>query len=93
MSKYLSVNQDGTFGFKDSEINQVLDNDVQISDDIYNQFFEQQAQGKQFKIGNLQGTSFADIFVEFTPTPTPQPPNIEDRLSSVEAAIASLMGV
>jgi hypothetical protein len=90
---YLSVNQDGTFSFKSPEINQILDTDIHISDDIYDQFFQKQAQGKQFKIGNAQGTTFDEIFIEFTPDPVPHPPSIDDRLSAAESAISTLMGV
>jgi hypothetical protein len=90
---YLSVNQDGTFSFKSPENNQILDTDILISDDIYDQFFQQQAQGKQFKIGNAHGTTFTDIFVEYTPVIVPHPPSVDDRLSAIESAISYFMEV
>lgn len=93
MAKYLTVNQDGSFGFKDSVINQILGTDISISDDIYNQFFELQSQGKQFHINNQNGSSFNEIFIEYIPEPVTQPPSIEERLSASEAAISALMGV
>ncbi|MCQ2010534.1 hypothetical protein NOM01_10955 [Sporolactobacillus sp. STSJ-5] len=74
MSKYLTINQDGSFGFKDDDINQISDSDVNISDDIYNQFFQNQAEGKQYEIKNTAGTTFDDIFEEYIPEsaiPTP----------------------
>jgi hypothetical protein len=91
--KYLSIEQSGSFGFKDSDINQVLETDVPIYDDVYNQFFEQQSQGRQFHIGDINGTTFEEIFVEFIPELVPQPPSLEDRLSATEAAISALMEV
>lgn len=78
MSKYLSVNSDGTFGFKDDVINKISNADIALSDDIYDQFFESQAEGRQYKIKNAVGSTFDDIFEEYTPTPvTPQPSDIE----------------
>lgn len=65
---YLSVNQDGSFGFKDVNINEILSTDVLISDDIYNQFFTNQGQGKQYKIKNINGKTFSDIFAEIVLT-------------------------
>lgn len=53
-----------TFGFKHPKINTILENDIEILDEIYNRFFEEQEQGKQFKVVNKQGTTFEEIFIE-----------------------------
>lgn len=60
---YLSGNGK-TFGFKHPKINTILENDIEILDEIYNRFFEEQEQGKQFKVVNKQGTTFEEIFIE-----------------------------
>ena len=60
---YLSGNGK-TFGFKHPKINTILENDVKISDELYNEFFKRQEAGKQFKVINKQGTTFEEIFIE-----------------------------
>lgn len=52
------------FGFKHPKINEILADDIEISNEIYNRFFEEQGQGKQFKVVNKQGTTFEEIFEE-----------------------------
>ena len=52
------------FGFKHPKINEILADDIEILDEIYNRFFEEQEQGKQFKVVNKQGTTFEEIFTE-----------------------------
>lgn len=52
------------FGFKHPKINKILPDDIEISDEIYNRFFEEQEKGKQFKVVNKQGTTFEEIFIE-----------------------------
>lgn len=60
---YLSGN--GTsFGFKHSKINTINEDDILISDEIYNKFFKEQEKGKQFKIKNKYGETFEEIFEE-----------------------------
>lgn len=54
-----------TFGFKHPKINTILENDVKISDEIYNEFFKRQEAGKQFKVKNKNGETFEEIFEEF----------------------------
>lgn len=53
-----------TFGFKHPKINEILPEDVEISDDIYNKFFELQGKGKKFIIKNKYGQTFEEIFEE-----------------------------
>lgn len=52
------------FGFKHPKINEILPDDIEISDKIYNRFFEEQEQGKQFKVVNKQAATFEEIFIE-----------------------------
>ena len=58
---YLSGNS-LEFGFKHPKINEILPDDIEISDEIYNRFFEEQEKGKQFKVLNKQGATFEEIF-------------------------------
>ena len=60
---YLSGNGK-TFGFKHPKINTILENDVKISDELYNEFFKRQEAGKQFKVINKNGQTFDEIFEE-----------------------------
>lgn len=60
---YLSGNGK-TFGFKHPKINTILENDVKISDELYNEFFKRQEAGKQFKVINKIGQTFDEIFEE-----------------------------
>lgn len=79
---YLFVNEDG-FGFKVDGIHEILETDIQISDEVYNRFFELQSQGKQFKVKNPQGTTFEEIFEEVIPEPIPQPPSEIEQITKV----------
>lgn len=67
---------DNTFGFVTEGVNEVINTDREISEEVYNKFFELQSQGKQFKIKNTDGITFEEIFEEIIPEPTktlPQP--------------------
>ena len=52
------------FTFKHKKIHKILEDDVLISDGIYNRFFELQEQGKQFIVKNKHGQNFEGIFEE-----------------------------
>lgn len=54
------------FGFKHPKINEILPDDIEILDEIYNRFFEEQEKGKQFKVKNKNGVVFEEIFEEVT---------------------------
>lgn len=66
--KYVYLDKED-FGFKDSEINKILETDIEIKEEIYNKFFKEQAQGKKFKMRNLKGKTFDEIFEEVIPVP------------------------
>ena len=53
-----------TSSFKHPKINKINEDDVLISDEVYNKFFEEQGKGRQFKVVNKQGTTFEEIFIE-----------------------------
>lgn len=60
---YLSGNGEN-FTFKHIKIHKILEDDVLISDEVYNRFFELQEQGKQFIVKNKHGQNFEGIFEE-----------------------------
>lgn len=91
--KYLSVETKEVFAFKDSEVNEILSSDIQISYEIYNQFFQNQSLGKQYIIKNENGTTFEEIFEEVIPMVEEVPGNtFEERLAAVEIALAQQLG-
>lgn len=63
--KFIATNDFNEICFKDDNVNIITDSDVLISDEIYNTFFEQQSLGKQFKIKNIDGDTFEEIFEEY----------------------------
>lgn len=88
---YISL-EGNKFGFKDPDIHEILPTDVQISDEIYNRYFELQSQGKQFKINNINGVTFEEIFEEVIPEPPgPQPKTevelLKDQLATMQGAL------
>lgn len=52
------------FGFKHPKINEILPDDIEILDEIYNRFFEEQEKGNQFRVKNKNGVTFEEIFEE-----------------------------
>ena len=92
--KYLYVISPNEFEFKDDDIHKILDSDIIVSDEIYNKFFQNQEQGKQYKIKNQNGTTFEEIFEEVIKIPTVEVPGntFEERLAAVEIAIAEQLG-
>lgn len=91
--KYIFITKNG-FGFKMDGINEILPTDIQISDVVYNRFFELQSQGKQFRIRNINGTTFEEIFEDIIPIPAepqPQIPSMEDRIAAVEEALLNMI--
>ena len=65
--KFIAINDLNEICFKDDSINIITETDRLISDEIYAIFFEQQSMGKQFRIKNLEGTTFEEIFEEYQP--------------------------
>ena len=63
---YIFQNGDD-FGFKCDEIHEIAETDIPIGDDVYQQFFDLQCNGKSVRIKNINGTTFDEIFEEYTP--------------------------
>lgn len=82
--KYLSIIEN-SFGFKVDGIHEILETDVPISDEVYNRFFELQSQGEQFRIKDINGVTFEDIFEEVIQEDTPLTP--EEEISNLKAEL------
>ena len=96
--KYISISETNDICFKDDNINTIIDTDIPVSDEIYTMFFEQQSAGKQFKIKNLKGTTFEDIFEEYQPAsedleelPLSDTEELKQRVAQLEAVIQTLL--
>ena len=63
---YIFQNGDD-FGFKCDEIHEIAETDIPIGDDVYQQFFDLQCDGKSLRIKDINGTTFDEIFEEYTP--------------------------
>lgn len=63
---YIFQNGDD-FGFKCNEIHEIAETDIPIGDDVYQQFFDLQCNGKSLRIKDINGTTFDEIFEEYTP--------------------------
>jgi hypothetical protein len=90
---YIFIDENNNIGFKTKDVHEITENDVLISDEIYSKYFEYQKQGKQFKIKDIKGNTFDEIFEEVTPVIVPQMLSIEDRVSSIESALTAMLGV
>ena len=96
--KFITINDLNEICFKDDDINIITDRDQPISDEIYAMFFEQQSMGKQFKIKDLQGTTFEEIFEEYQPTndgvneqPISETEELKQRVAQLEAMVEALL--
>ena len=96
--KFIATTDLNEICFKDDSINIITDKDVLISDEIYAMFFEQQSIGKQFKIKNLKGETFEEIFDEYQPTndtldeqPISETDELKQRIANLEAMVETLL--
>lgn len=96
--KFIATTDLNEICFKDDSINIITDTDRPISDEIYAMFFEQQTIGKQFKIKNLQGEIFEEIFEEYQmindDLDEPQlseTDELKQRIAKLEAMVEALL--
>lgn len=72
MSMYLRLIDKDAFGFVTSDIHEILENDIEITEKMHNGFFELQSQGKQFRLKTIPtGTGLFDYVEEYIPDPLP----------------------
>lgn len=77
------VDDNNNVGFKDSSINEITENDIEISDDNYIKFQFEQQLGKQFKLKDINGKEFDDIFEEI-PLERKEIPKTEREIQLME---------
>ena len=92
---YITICEDG-FGFKVPDIHIITNADKHISDDIYNRFFEEQAQGKSLRIKDINGTTFEEIFEEYQPNDLgeqhiSETDELKQRIAKLEAMVEALL--
>lgn len=94
---YLRVNE-CEFGFVVDGIHEITSQDIEITNEDYNKFFEMQSQGKQFRIKDVnmpyfEGIGLFDIVEEYVPVveETPQVPTQEERLLALEEAVLMML--
>lgn len=94
---YIAICEDG-FGFKVPDIHIITEEDKYISDEIYNRFFEEQAQGKSLRLKDINGTTFEEIFEEYQPTsddldeqPLSETEELKQRVAQLEAMVQALL--
>jgi hypothetical protein len=97
---YYIFRNDNDFGFKCSEIHEIIESDILISDEIYQQFFSLQCLGKLFRLKDINGTTFEEIFEEYQPDnddsenkPLSEIDLLKQRIEELEALIASIKTV
>lgn len=62
---YLRINEDNSFGFVVEGIHDILDTDIKITDEEYNDYFKNN-NGKNYRVKNPTGTKLLDIIEEYT---------------------------
>ena len=88
--KFIATNDLNEVCFKDDNINIITDTDILISDEVYAMFFERQSIGKQFKVKNIEGTTFEDIFEEYQPTTESSSEPIVSETEELKQRVAQL---
>ena len=92
-NKYYFRIENDSFGFVVDGIHEILDTDIEITDEDYNRFFELQSQGKQFKIKeNPTGTGLFDYIEEYIPEAIkePQEPGVDKYMLDIEYRVSLL---
>jgi hypothetical protein len=88
--RYLCADNDNKAGFKDPSINTILDTDVPISDEFYNRYLTEESQGKEFRIANIHGTTFEEIFIQVPLTYLPPQVDMTDYLLDLDFRISKI---
>lgn len=93
MNKYYLRIEGNNFGFVLDGIHEILDTDIEITNEDYNRFFELQSQGKQFRLKETPtGTELFDYVEEYIPEVIVEPvePGIEEIALDHEYRISKL---
>lgn len=71
---YLRI-ENNNFSFVSDKVNNILTTDKAITNKEYNEFFNMQSKGKQFRVKEeVTGTGLFDYIEEYTPEPAPYTP-------------------
>ncbi len=88
---YIFQNGDD-FGFKCNEIHEITESDVLISDEIYQQFFDTQSNGKLLRVKDINGATFEEIFeeyvLEYEETKEDKLIRLNNRLTEIDHMVA-----
>lgn len=94
---YITICKNG-FGFKVPDIHIITDEDRYISDEIYSRFFEEQAKGKSFRIKDINGLTFEEIFEEYQvinenldEQPLSETEELKQRVAQLEEMVRALL--
>ncbi len=68
----------------------VYKNSIELGEGIFLKYIENVNQGKGYKLVDINGETFEEIFEEIVPIPIVDVPTLEQRMEALEAA---LMGV
>ncbi|WP_346877556.1 MULTISPECIES: hypothetical protein [unclassified Clostridium] len=85
---FIKLLNDGAFMVLENE--QLYKGDRRINEEISNMYIQYLEQGKHYKIKNINGATFEEIFEEIVPIPIVEVPTLEARLTALEAL---MMGV
>lgn len=95
---YYIFQNDNDFGFKCSEIHEITESDILISDEIYQRFFDKQYSGKLLRIKNIKGKTFEEIFEEYQiinenldEQPLSETEELKQRIAQLEEMVQALL--
>ena len=96
---YLHIDEENnSFGFLVEGIHNIdKDKDIQITDEDYDKFFEEQSNGKQYRLKETRPSDNSgglfDYVEEYTPVEekTQQEPSLQEQLTHLKKAILELM--
>ena len=96
---YLQIDEENNnFGFLLEGIHNIdKDKDIPLKDEDYDKFFEEQSNGKQYRLKETRPSDNSGGLFDYVEEYTQQQeniieePNLEDRIAALEAAFLELM--
>lgn len=87
---YLGI-VNGSIAFKVEGIHVITENDVEIEYGVYQRFLKEQEEGKQFRIKDINGWAFEEIFEEYISEKLPHEPSevelLKEQLATIQGAL------
>jgi hypothetical protein len=95
LKRYLSIlnKEENQFGFKD-ETDEILNSDIEIDQEDYNNFFDLKSIGKQFRVKKTPtGKGLFDYIEEYTleVIEVPTKPTELERIAALEMALLEVL--